>query len=291
MSPPKLVFGTGEWHPLLEVIAGVPVIEGRIGGQGVRALIDSGAQSSVLDQSLAQALQGSQAQKALSARAFEMPMVAHGVGGQAQVGRGLGVDVDLPGLTVRDLRVALLDLGPLAHDPALGVGLIIGRDLMREAVIEIDWDQRRVRFCEPALWQPSARFWPLPVERSGDALTVTVKVENVPVRAVIDTGSSSLLSVTETEAQRIGLNDGREATAGASLVLGGMTQARWVKVAALQMGEERWDEAPVAVFPASNLPNYPDALLGMEAFAGRMLALNLGQSQLYLSRPLDLRIG
>lgn len=280
---PALTFaGSDEWHPLVETVADVPVVEARIGGQVVRALIDSGAQYSVLDQALGHSL---------SATPFDMPVIAYGVGGQPQVGKGLTVDVDLPGLRVRKLRAAILDLGPLARDSALGVGLIIGRDLMREAVIELDWKRKRVRFADPEGWTPSPELWAAPVEMSGDALAAVVHVEGQPVRAVVDTGASSLLSVTETHADKIKLNDGRDTQAGTSLVLGGVTAARWVRVTSVSFGEEQWEGAKVAIFPASNLPGYPDALLGMMAFKEKKLALNMNQNQLFISRPLDLTIG
>ncbi|MHC3127966.1 hypothetical protein OB03_12085 [Brevundimonas sp. GN22] len=280
---PKLTFeGAEVWHPLLQTIADVPVIDVQIDGRPVRALIDSGAQYSVLDQALGQRL---------SRTPFNMPVVAYGVGGQPQVGRGMTIEVALPGVRVTKLKTALLDLGPLARDAALGVGLIIGRDLMREAVIELDWERKRVRFSDPSAWRPVPELWAVPVELSGDAMAAIVSVEGRPLKAVVDTGASSLLSMTEPSAQALGLNDGRAAEAGTSLVLGGVTQARWVRVASVALGEEQWRDARVAVFPASNLPGYPDALLGMAAFKDKKLALNLGQNQLYLSRPLDLTIG
>ena len=39
------------------------------------------------------------------------------------------------------------------------------------------------------------------------------------------------------------------------------------------------------------LPNFPDGLVGMEAFEGRRAALDLGAGRLLISRQLDLTIG
>ncbi|WP_292051377.1 MULTISPECIES: aspartyl protease family protein [unclassified Brevundimonas] len=280
---PAIAFdGTQTWHPLVSAVVDVPVVEVRIEGRAVRALIDSGAQYSVMDQAFAQSL---------SAASFNMPVIAYGVGGQAQVGRGMTVDIDLPGARVSRLRTALLDLGPLARDPSIGVDLIIGRDLMRESVIELDWERKVVRFTSPESWKAPPQLWSAPVEMSGDALSAVVQVEGKPVRAVVDTGASSLLAVTEPYAQSIGLNDGRRAEEGTSLVLGGVTRARWVRVSTVTLGDKQWSDTRVAIFPASDLPGYPDALLGMAAFRNKKLALNLGQNQLFVSRDLDLTVG
>lgn len=284
---PSLAFdGSDDWHPLVPGVVDVPVVEVRIEGRTVRALIDSGAQFSVIDQALANGLGD-----ARSERPFDMPLIAYGVGGQAQVGKGMTVDLQLPGATVDGLKVALLDLGPLARDPDIGIGLVLGRDLMRQAVVELDWGKRQVRFTDPARWKPPPRLWSLPVEMAGDALAAMVNVEGRPVRAVVDTGASSLLAVTETHAQTLGLNDGRRAEEGRSLVLGGMTRARWVQVSSVTLGDVQWARTRVAIFPASDLPGYPDALLGMAAFKNKKLALNLGQNQLFVSRDLDLTVG
>ena len=60
----------------------VPTVRVRLGGLEVVALIDSGAQYSVIDRALVAALPS--AGRSL----FDMPLVAYGVGGGAQVGVG-----------------------------------------------------------------------------------------------------------------------------------------------------------------------------------------------------------
>jgi hypothetical protein len=47
----------------------------------------------------------------------------------------------------------------------------------------------------------------------------------------------------------------------------------------------------VGVFDQPPLPNFPGGLVGMEAFAGRRMAMDLGAGALFVSRPLDLTVG
>ena len=70
-----------------------------------------------------------------------------------------------------------------------------------------------------------------------------------------------------------------------------MSSARWITVSTLTYGQEMKRNARVAVYADSPLPNYPDALLGIGAFKGRHLALDLGRERLYVEGQLDLTIG
>ncbi len=286
---PQLTFEPqSPWIALEKPALSLPVIQVMVSAQPVLALIDSGAQYSVIDKGLADRL----AQAGHIGKTFDMPMLAYGVGGKAQVGRGTTLSLDMDGVKVPSLRTAILDLGPLARDAdGPGVGVIIGRDLLREAVVEMDLPRRRVRFLDPQNWQPAADMRTVATKPVGDALGVEVSVEGAVVTAVLDTGASSLLSLSESSAREAGILDGRPEEAGQSLVLGGVAKARWVEVQTLTFGDEMRRHERVAVFGDSPLPNYPDALLGIGAFRGRNIALDLGRNALFVEGQLDLTIG
>ena len=122
---PTLTFGEGGATPWLAYarLSRVPTVRVRIGGLEVVALIDSGAQYSVIDRALVASLPSA------GRSMFDMPLVAYGVGGGAQVGRGTTLAVDLPGLAIRGLRAAILDLGPLASKEGPHTPLFLGQDL------------------------------------------------------------------------------------------------------------------------------------------------------------------
>ena len=115
-------------------------------------------------------------------------------------------------------------------------------------------------------------------------------MEGVRVEAVLDTGSSALLAVSEGVAQSAGLLDGRPEREGSSIVLGGVAKARLIEAKSVAWGSETWRDVTMAVYADRVLPNYPDALLGMEAFAGRDIILNLGDGQLHLAPLMDVTI-
>lgn len=283
---PTLAFadgGTSGWSPFVVANPATPTVRVRIAGREVTALIDSGAQYSVIDRALVEAL-------GLTTY-FDMPLVAYGVGGQPQVGRGVTLDMAVGTLTVSGLRAAILDLGPLADAAGLGAPLVLGQDLLGEAVLELDMKRRRSRLVDPRDHVVSPALRAVAVKRSGTALTAEVTVEGAVMRAVIDTGFSSLIALSQGAAEAAGLLDGRAETAGSSIVLGGVARARVIEVQTVTFGDDLWRAVATPVFASSPLPNYPDALLGIEAFEHREVALDLGRGRLHVSPLMDLTVG
>jgi len=217
--------------------------------------------------------------------------VAYGVGGRAQVGRGVTLDLTIGGMAVTGLRAAILDLGPIADEAGLGAPLVLGQDLLGEAVLELDLQRRRARLADPDLHVVSPALRSVPVRRSGTALTAEVTIEGAVMRAVIDTGFSSLIALSQGAAEAAGLLDGRAETAGSSIVLGGVARARVIEVKTVTFGDDLWRAVATPVFASSPLPNYPDALLGIEAFEDREVALDVGRGRLHVSAQMDLTVG
>ena len=275
--------GTSGWLAFVVNDAATPTVRVRIAGREITALIDSGAQYSVIDRTLVTALG--------LTTFFDMPLVAYGVGGQPQVGRGVTLDLTIGSLAVAGLRTAILDLGPLAEAAGLGAPLVLGQDLLGEAVLDLDMKRRRVRLIDPGAHVVSPALRSVPVRRSGTALTTEVTIEGAVIRAVVDTGFSALIALSQGAAEAAGLMDGRAETAGSSIVLGGVARARVIEAKTVTFGDDLWRSIRTPVFADSPLPNYPDALLGVAAFADRQATLDLGRGRLHVSPMMDLTVG
>lgn len=276
--------GTGtDWLPYAEPRAATPTVATTINGTPVRALVDSGAQYSVIDRSLVAALGVTEM--------FSIPMVAYGVGGEAQVGRGATLDVQVGDLRLGGLRTAILGLGPLAGAQGLAAPLILGQDVLRHLVLELDTEDRRLRFLARQGWTPPAGAEAIAVTHAGRALQAAITVEGATVDAVVDTGASALLALTRETAQAVGLFDGRERTPGQSIVLGGVVGAQTVTVRTLTIGDALYRQATVAVYDDVAAPGFPKALIGMEAFENRRVAMDLGGPGLFASRLMDVTVG
>ncbi len=244
----------------------------RIGGVTVDALIDSGAQASVVDAGLAQALD-------LPGR-LAPPRVAYGLGGGAQVGGAVRADVALGWMRLNGLALGVLDLGPLASDERLNTRLIIGQDVLSRLVLDIDFPNRRLRFGRDEAAVAPGGATAVPAARSGRALIAPITVEGAELTALIDTGASPALSLNADTARSIGLLDGREARAASSIVLGGVLAGQVVTARTLTLGERLYENVEIHTFPPSALPGIPPVLAGMSLFRDGRLILNIGEGRM-----------
>lgn len=283
--PPGMRFLNGERTPWIGFAAeGInPIVPVRLADRLVNALIDSGAQYSVIDRAFFEGL----ADVLGPAPMFDIPMVAYGVGGRPQMGRGVRLDLGLEGLQLQGLRCAMLNLGPIADVQGLSAPLILGQDVLRHLVLEVDAERRSVRLGERhgAVEGDLRR---LAVRRKGTALLVPVEIEGRALEAVVDTGASSVLSLSRSSAEQAGLMDGRPAETGESLVLGGRIEARVVTATHVTAAGRDFRDVPVAVYGAVGLPGTPTALLGMGAFRGGRLVMDIGGAGLWRSQAVDL---
>jgi len=280
---PQMAFGDPEvWLPYAEPRANVPTVMATVNGRPVRALIDSGAQFSVVDRSLFTEMGAPQT--------FDMPIVAYGVGGQPQVGKGVTLDVTVGQTRIPGLRAAILGLGPLASERGLGTPLILGQDVLGEALLDIDVPERRLRLLAQGSALPPD-VAPVTVRREGRALGTQVTVEGATIEAVVDTGASALLALSREAAQAAGLLDGRAQSAGGSIVLGGAIASIVVEARTVTFGDQLFRQVKIPIYGDVPLPGFPKALVGMEAFAGRRLVMDLGGGRLSVSRELDLTVG
>ncbi|WP_029415994.1 aspartyl protease family protein [Brevundimonas bacteroides] len=275
--------GSSGWLPYDEPRASVPTVLVTVAGQTIRALVDSGAQYSVIDRGLFDLL-------GLD-RAIDLPLVAYGVGGGAQMGRGTTLSLSVGAMRIEKLRTAILALGPLAMRDGLSAPLILGQDLLGETVLELDTVGHRLRFLRPEDHVLPTDAQSIAVTRKGTALSTQVTVEGATIQAVVDTGASALLALGRDAAVGAGLLDGRPTRRTSSIVLGGAIAAEVALARTVTVGDRLYRDAEVPIYADVSLPGFPDALLGMEAFEGRTLVMDLGRGQLYLAEGRSLTVG
>lgn len=283
---PEAAFAAGgapAWADLVDDRAHVLIIAATVAGQPVRALVDSGAQYSVVDRRLVQRLG--------LGEGFDIPLLAYGVGGGAQVGRGVTVDVAAAGASFAGMRAAILDLGPLADESGLATPLILGQDVLGESDLWLDLPERRLALAPPGSPPAWSDLVQTPVLREGRALAAEVTVEGAVTTALIDTGSSSLLALSRASAGALGLLDGRETRRGSSLVLGGSVRSELVRAQTVTFGDALFRDATVAIYEDVAGRTLPEGLIGMPAFRGRRAVLRLGAGELWLSRAVDVDLG
>ena len=166
----------------------------KVNGHPVDAVLDSGAGIVTLD-------------KAFAAGIGIVPtgkIPINGMNAGAQAATAKHVTIDVGGLRLRDVEVAIVDLSSVAAGLGRPLPLILGRDAFDAAVVDIDFPGRKIAFRNPAAFHPPAGAIRLPLTPTPDRLhEVPMSLEGgAPVRTTFDLGSSTAVYVSHAYAIR-----------------------------------------------------------------------------------------
>ena len=275
---PKVQFADGAvssgWRPFSSRTHRVVIVDAVVNGAPVRALVDSGAQSSVIDAALAQRL-------GLKTGAT-VPVVALGVSGEPQLGRTAVFEVQLGALSFRGLRAAVLDLGGISSASGLPFSLILGQDVLRQVVADFDFPRQRLSFHRPDAYVLPESAMASPARRKGRELVVPVMVEGAPLEVALDTGASGSLSLSSDVAEGLGLLAGRPIGWGRSISFGGVSRNRVVAARTLSFAGRDYRDVPVDIYPAQAGGLIPEGLLGVEMLERYRVIIDHGRGRLHL---------
>jgi Aspartyl protease/PDZ domain len=200
----KATFSNGAsstgWIPF-EFFGGTRIfIPAKVNGRDVVVLLDSGAQSSVIDKGLAQSI-------GLKPKGEGN---LQGSGGDETAAIVDGVTVEVGALKLSNLTVISIDLQ--SHAGALGHALpfVLGDELFRELAVDIDFANRRIAFSDPARIARPQGAVEVPLAALLGLRSIPVSVDGAPpVQVEFDLGSNSPLMVFPSYAKAHGLPDGR----------------------------------------------------------------------------------
>jgi hypothetical protein len=166
-----------------------------INGVKVEALLDSAAEMTFIDPTLAGGL-------GLKA---EGGAIAKGSGGHSPVQFAKGVSIEAAGVQLTHLTVALLDMTDLSRR-LLGSELrvVLGRELFDAARVEIDISRGTIRSLDAAV-EPKGIKLPLTSHHGVESLPC--RVEGVATMADLDLGNGSEVLIGKTFAEQHGLLD------------------------------------------------------------------------------------
>jgi predicted aspartyl protease len=190
------------------------MIDARINGRAVQALLDSAAEATILDRDFARDL------KLASGQAVNGQGSGQGSFEAALVD---GVSIEALGLSLRNQTVAVADLGDVGRRLLKRrLDAILGRELFDAARLSIDIEARRIAVVTREK-EPAGVRLTLATEHGVE--TIPVQVEGgAPVRATFDLGNGSHVLLGESYAGRLGLaTDGRAVRTEQGGGLGGAT--------------------------------------------------------------------
>lgn len=276
-SAPQPSFATGSstgWLAFASDRAPLPTVRAEIEGRRINALIDSGAQYSAIDRGFVETI---------GLRSSFAPLVAVGASGQPQLGRGVSADVSVGGLRLEDLKAAVLELGPIAGPRGLSAPLILGQDVLRELVADIDFPGRRLKLVAADAHLLPENAQAAPARSQGRALAVQVAVGDTPLEVTVDTGASAVLALTRQTADSLGLLTGQKPRAATSIVLGGAVRSQVVTAPEVTFAGHTYEDIDVMIFDTARVPGFPRGLLGAGALQRFRTILDHGAGTMHLA--------
>lgn len=257
--------------------AGLAELTVHVNGLPLRAVVDSGAQFSAIDQRLAQRLRLTTA---------PLPMLALGVSGRPSITHTVALDLQVGPMQVRGARAATLDLANLSSVLRRPFAILLGRDILQAVVTDLDWPACRMRFVRPEAFRPPTDARVAPTRNDGGALMIPVAIEGAaPVDLMVDTGATAEIALSEGAAGRLGLLSGRPMTTGRSVSLGGLSEDRVVYAEVVDFAGRRLTDVEVQIFKPSMKGPLPDGLLGVGVLSRYRTALDLRAGVMWLSGP------
>ncbi len=253
-----------------------------LNGAPARALLDSGAQSSVVDRALA-------ARLGLPTSSLT-PVMAFGVSGEPQIGKSATMDVRAGALRLSGLRAATLDLASISAGSGRPFDIILGQDVLRSLIADIDFPNGRLAFFDPPQHVLPARAIASPARSDGRELLVPITVEGEPLEVALDTGASGALALSPASAEAVGLLDGRRTVSAPSITFGGLSQDRVVRAKSLGFAGAEFPDRRVHIYTPPQGARVPAGLLGVEVLGRYRVILDLGRGRLHLVAASSRRI-
>lgn len=190
-----------------------------INGHPFQALLDSGAETTFVDGAAA---------RAIGLRTIGQ-MQVKGSGGSSDSGLATGVAISVGPATLSPVTVSVMDLEPIAKALDTPLKAILGQEVFAAFVVDIDFEQRRIAFRDPATFIPPRGAIRLPLTPAGGDRVTRVSVEGrTPVDVYFDLGNGSCLDLFPAYWQAQHLLDDRRSS---EMLSGGAGGQRPVKVA------------------------------------------------------------
>jgi Aspartyl protease/PDZ domain len=213
-----------------------------VNGVETELLLDSGAGITVLDKSFADAI-GLKGEGEITAR---------GTSGTQAASLASGVNITLGDVELKDLTVAIIDLGDLTRRFGRSMPVIMGKELFNNAIVDIDYPRQRVAFHDAANYgyEETGHSLQMHPTHNGKRLVELSIEDQPPAMFQVDTGSGACVDIFDAYTRERGLLDGRE---GVSTTyrggVGGVVESKVATLASLEFAGYRLANVPAGFAP------------------------------------------
>ncbi len=261
----KMPFIVSGGHLMLEV---------KVNGKPVWAILDNGAASTAIDSSFVE-------ENGIAVRQTLKPFVTS----TGQVPRTLTetIEVDLPGVLKSRSPVSAIDLKPVSEMVGRPVTLILGREYFSQTAVIISFKQRMLDVGPASSVRLSGRGLTPAVPQvtlEGDAPLVSLIVNDTPVRVQLDLGFSGDVSLVEGKWDEA-INDAPSTFIGTRNVEGTIRAKLQAQNQAAIIADKQLEN--ITVIRDTTLPESGDGLLGIGILSRfEIVVINFQESMMML---------
>ena len=214
----------------------------KINGHDTIVLLDSGAETSVIDTAYAAKI-GLKAQGAVTAM---------GAGGTDTAGLIDGVKIEIGDLVLDKVSIAAIDVAPVGRRLGHPLPFILGGEVFNELAVDIDFAGRRLAFRDPDHLQKPPGAVEVPLKAVQGIRAVPVSVEGGPAVAFdFDLGNGSPLLVMPAYYEPHGLLKNRQTSQALSGAIGGVHPETEATIRRLTFAGAEFTDVPT-VFPGAS---------------------------------------
>lgn len=241
--------GPIEYNPFTGTRIYIPA---KVNGRHVEVLLDSGADTTVLDKSFAESI----------GREMLGSNIVTGSGGEMDAGYARDVVIEIRNMKLDIPSVAVIDLAEISNRIGIPLPVILGRDVFLQSIVDIDPSGPTIAFHDPATFTPPAAATMVPLEPLGTLRVVPVSIEGLPEAPMIfDLGNGGYMSLGPDYWQKHNLLEGRRSSTRSSGAIGGEQINRVATLKAIRFAGVTFRDVP-AEFDSPNVETDSDREAG-----------------------------
>jgi predicted aspartyl protease len=255
----------------------VPFVDVKVAGRDLSFIVDTGADSELIDAAIAKQL----------ALKVENPQTVAQPGGAIAMGKVTGARIAIGALATDTPDLIAAPLSPLTHIVGRPLDGLIGHTLLRRYVVELDYAAQTIAFYDPATAHP--RGTAIPLEISDIDAYVNVELvqagRTVTAKLELDTGSFDALGLSDRFVQANQLTANKQPIDVPGVAIGGETSGYRLRLDRMRLGPFELVNVPMGATRArpTDEPLTYAGTLGAEVLRRFTVVLDYPHQRMFLA--------